>query len=84
MDVVGLYPNIPLDEGLSTLRKRLESRKGKYVSTDTIVDLAEVVLKIISLHLGKSHISKNGGLLLVPNLHLRVAFCLWQNWNERQ
>ena len=43
--VVGLYPNIPHDEGLSALRKRLESRKEKYVSTDTIIDLAEVVLK---------------------------------------
>ena len=45
MDVVGLYPNIPHEEGLSALRKRLETRKEKYVSTDTIIDLAEVVLK---------------------------------------
>ena len=45
MDVVGLYPNIPHEEGLSSLRKRLETRKEKYVSTDTIIDLAEVVLK---------------------------------------
>ena len=27
MDVVGSYPNIPHDEGLSALRKRLKSRK---------------------------------------------------------
>ena len=45
MDVVGLYPNIPHEEGLSVLRRRLETRKEKYVSTDTIIDLAEVVLK---------------------------------------
>ena len=45
MDVVGLYPNIPHEDGLSALRKRLETRKEKYVSTDTIIDLAEVVLK---------------------------------------
>ena len=30
---------------MSALRKRLETRKEKYVSTDTIIDLAEVVLK---------------------------------------
>ena len=36
MDVVGLYPNIPHEEGLSALRKRLETRKEKYVSTDKI------------------------------------------------
>ena len=35
------------EEGLSALRKRLETRKEKYngVLTDTIIDLAEVVLK---------------------------------------
>ena len=45
MDVVGLYPNIPHEEGLFALRKRLEIRKEKYVSTDTMIDLAKVVLK---------------------------------------
>ena len=43
MDVVGLYPNIPHEEGLSALKKRLETRKEKYVSPDTIIDLAEVL-----------------------------------------
>ena len=45
MDVAGLYPNIPLGEGLSALRKRLETPKEKCVSTDTIKDLAKKVLK---------------------------------------
>ena len=79
MDAVGLYSNIPHEEGLSALRKRLETQKEKYVSTDTIIDLAEVVLKMTYLHSGKRHLSKNGGPLLVQNLHLRIAFYLWQN-----
>ena len=41
MDVVCLYPNIPHDEGLSVLRKRLNERDKKDVSTDTFVELAE-------------------------------------------
>ena len=45
MDVVGLYPNISHEEGSSALRKRRETRKEKYLLTDTIIDLAEVVLK---------------------------------------
>ena len=45
MDVVGLYPNIPHEDDLSALRKRLEIREEKYVSADTIIDLTEVVLK---------------------------------------
>ena len=76
MDVAGLYPNISHEEGLSALRKRLKIRKEKHVSTDTIMDLAEVVLKITYLHSGKRHLSKNGGLLLVQNLHLHIAFYL--------
>ena len=41
MDAVCLYPNIPHDEGLSFLRKRLNERDKKDVSTDTFVELAE-------------------------------------------
>ena len=32
-------------QDLSALRKRLEIQEEKYVSADTIIDLAEVVLK---------------------------------------
>ena len=45
VNVVGLYPNIPHDEGLSALRKRLDLRQEKDVVTSTLVELAEVVLK---------------------------------------
>ena len=40
-------------EGFSALRKRLETRREKYVSTDTITDLAEVALKINIFTFGK-------------------------------
>ena len=45
VDVVGLYPNIPHEVGLSALRKRLDLRQEKDVTTSTLVELAEVVLK---------------------------------------
>ena len=45
VDVVVLYPNIPHDEGLSALRKRLDLRQGKDVTTSPLVELAAVVLK---------------------------------------
>ena len=44
VDVVGFYPNIPHDEGLSALRKRLDLRQED-VTTSTLVELAELVLK---------------------------------------
>ena len=45
VDVVGLYPNIPHEDGLYALRKRLDLRQEKDVTTSTLVELAEVVLK---------------------------------------
>ena len=45
IDVVGLYPNIPDDEGLIGFRKSLESREDKTLSTDSLMDLAECVLR---------------------------------------
>ena len=60
MDVVGLYPNIP-HKGLYALRKRLETRKEKYVSIDTIIDLAGVVLKNNILTFGKKTLNQKRG-----------------------
>ena len=45
MDVVGLYPNIPHGEGLASLRRFLETRDNKQISSDTLTELAEVVLR---------------------------------------
>ena len=40
-----LYPNIPHEEGLSAIRKWLDNRMEKCISSDTLCDLTEVVLK---------------------------------------
>ena len=45
IDVVGLYPNIPHKEGLASIRKHLDNRENKEVTTDTLVELADIVLK---------------------------------------
>ena len=45
IDVVGLYPNIPHDGGLEALKVALDGREDKSVSTETLLDLAECVLK---------------------------------------
>ena len=46
MDVVGLYPNIPHGESLTSVHRFLEARDNKQISSDTLTELAEVVLKI--------------------------------------
>ena len=45
VDVVDLNPNIPHDQGLSALRKRLDLRQEKDVTTSTLVELPEIVLQ---------------------------------------
>ena len=45
IEVVGLHPNIPDDEGMITLRKFLESREDKKISTRFPNGLAECVLE---------------------------------------
>ena len=45
IDVVALYPNIPHEDGLTALRKALDAREDQRVSTDSIMELAELALK---------------------------------------
>ena len=45
IDVVGLYPNIPHEKGLIAIRKAPDTRKNKTISTDSLIELAECVLK---------------------------------------
>ena len=45
IDAVGLYPNIPHDEGLAFLKGFLDSRDDKQFTSDTLIELAELVLK---------------------------------------
>ena len=40
IDVVGLYHNIPHKEGLASIRKHLDNRENKELTTDTLVELA--------------------------------------------
>ena len=43
IDVVGLYSNIPYEEGLLFLKKALDKRRNKTVSTESLIELAELV-----------------------------------------
>ena len=45
IDVVGLYPNIAHDEDLTFLKDVLHTRIYKQFKTDTLIELAELVLK---------------------------------------
>ena len=42
---MALYPNIPHEDGLVAMRKALDAREDKTVLTDSLIELAECVLK---------------------------------------
>ena len=52
-DIVGMYPSIPHKERLSPLRNQLDNQMGKYISSNTLCNLAEVVLKDNIFKFGK-------------------------------
>ena len=60
VDVAGLS-NIPPEEGLFALRKRLDNRIKKYISSDTLCDLAEVVLKNNIFKFGEKTLKQKRG-----------------------
>ena len=45
IDVVGLYPNIPHKNGLEAIRKAFDKQEDQTISTDSLILLAECVLK---------------------------------------
>ena len=45
IDAVCLSPNIPHEEGLVTISRALDTRKDETISTDSLMELAECVLK---------------------------------------
>ena len=44
-DVVSLYPSIPHEAVLKTLRKALDNRENKQFPTENLLKMAEIVLK---------------------------------------
>ena len=73
IDVVGLYPSISHEEGLASIRKHLDNRENKEVTTDTLVELADIVLKTNCFEfLDKTFKKKK------LNSLLHLSFCLWQ------
>ena len=64
INVVGLYLNIPHEEGLASIRKHLENREHKEVTTDTLVELTDIVLISNFFHfLDKTFKQKRGSAI---------------------
>ena len=82
IDVVGLYPNIPHDEGLAFLKNFLDSRVDKQVTTDTLIELAELLLKNIIFEFSDKTY-KLVELQLAQSLLHHMQYFLWQLQRKR-
>ena len=45
MDVVGLFTNIPQDEGVEYVREKLQKRTDSNVTTEFIIRLLKIILE---------------------------------------
>ena len=73
IEIVGLYPNIPHSEGLTSLGRFLELRDNKQISTDTLIELENTTF----LNSMKKLLNRYVELQLEQILHLHMLFCLW-------
>ena len=68
IDVVGLYLSIPNEEGLRILRNVSEKRSNKNVSTDTLFELAELVLRNSYFEFDKRYLQQIRGTAIETKL----------------
>lgn len=73
MDVVGLYPHIPHEEGLQALREAL---------TNCLDDLARLALTNNNLSLVENITYNSGEMLSLIKRLLRMQTFSWERWNR--
>ena len=83
IDVVGLYANIPHDEALIAMKKALDLRKGKRISTDCLTELSECVLKNIIFEHNLSFYQQLQGIAIDTKIALPYAIIFLGDLEER-
>ena len=72
-DVLGLYPSIPHEAGLRALKKVLNKRREKQISSEDLVKMAEFVLEKnyfqFNAHFKNQILGMVIGIKLAPNIH---------------
>ena len=76
IDVVGLYFNILHSEGPTSLRKFSELGDKRQISSDTLIELDEIVLKTTCFNSMKKSLSRYVEPQLEQSLDLHMPFCL--------
>jgi hypothetical protein len=64
IDVVGSYSNIPTEEGIAAMRRALDTRQDKTVTTNTILEMIDHVLRLNIFELNSELHIQNVGTAL--------------------
>ena len=83
IDVVGFYPNIPHGESLVSLRRFFETRDNKQISSDTLTELAKVVLKNDIFEFDKENLKQKRGTAAGTKFAPLYAVLLTPNFEEK-
>ena len=87
VDVVGLYPNIPHEACLKSLKEALDRRREKKISTEDLVKMAEFVLKnnyfdLIEVFTNKCRVqllAQSSPLLMPVSLWIALKIVFWKH-----
>ena len=83
VDVVGLYPSIPHDEGLEVLKKSLDKREDIKISTETLLELASLVLKNNYFEFNGEHFLQNQGTAIGTKMAPSYAILFMDDFETR-
>ena len=78
IDAVGLYPNIPHNEGVGAIRDALETREDKIISTESIVELAECVIKNNIFEYDNTYFKQKPGTATGTKMPPHMPSYLWK------
>ena len=68
IDVVGLYPHTPHNEGLDAIRHALDGKENQETPTNLIVDLAELVLRNNNFEFDGKHYLQTLGMAIATKM----------------
>ena len=81
VDFVGLYPNMPHEEGLASLRKFLDANFSFIrTETETLSELAEIVLKNIIFQFNERTLKQLRGTEIGTTFTHHMQFYSWLNF----
>ena len=77
MDVVGLYNNIPHEDGLKARESMLQQRKDHQPPTSNIISLAKLVLELNAFQYHDKHYLQIHGTAMGTRMAPSYANLLW-------